>query len=201
MNDEISAISVEKLKTGDRESFARFVDETSGRAYRTVLQILGNEQDAEDVLQDTYMKAYRALPDFENRSSLATWLHRIAVNEALMVIRNRKPQMISVDDNQPFDAETEGEEMEIADFCCLPEAELLSNESRQFLDQAVQNLPEQLRVVFVMRDIEGLSIRETAEALGISENNVKIRLMRARLNLRHKLSKHFNKELVEGNRS
>lgn len=201
MNEKNSAISLDKLKTGDRESFARFIDETSGRVYRTALRITGNKQDAEDALQETYIKAYHTLPKFENRSSLATWLHRIAVNEALMVLRTHKTRTVSVEDTYPSDNESEGEEMEIIDFCCLPETELLTNESRQFLDEAVQNLPEQFRVVFVMRDIEGLSIRETAEVLGISENNVKIRLMRARLSLRQKLSKYFNKELMEKNQS
>ncbi len=201
MSEKNSAISLDKLKTGDRESFARFIDETSGRVYRTALRITGNKQDAEDALQETYIKAYHSLPKFENRSSLATWLHRIAVNEALMVLRTHKTLTVSVEDPYPSNNESEGEEMEITDFCCLPETELLTNESRQFLDEAVQNLPEQFRVVFVMRDIEGLSIRETAEVLGISENNVKIRLMRARLSLRQKLSKYFNKELMEKNQS
>ena len=78
------------LQNGDRQAFARLVDETSTQIYRTARQILGDEQDAEDVLQETYMKAFKALPTFEGRSSLSTWLHRIAVNEALMLIRKRK---------------------------------------------------------------------------------------------------------------
>ena len=168
-----NTISLESLKAGDREAFARLVDETSGHIYRVVLQILGDEQDAEDVLQETYIKAFRSLPDFEGRSSLTTWLYRIAVNEALMMVRKRRPQTVSVEENSTFDAEAESESMQIVDFCCLPEGEFLSSESRRFLDQAIQNLPETLRVVFVMRDIEGLSIEETAEALGLSESNVK----------------------------
>lgn len=173
------------------------VDETSGKIYRTLLQILGNEQDAEDILQETYLKAYRAIPEFENRSGLYTWLHRIALNEALMQIRIRKPQIVSIDDNEPFSDDLVIEQKDIVDFCCLPEGELLSKESRHFLDQAVQTLPESLRIVFVMRDIEGLSTQETADALQISENNVKIRLMRARMILRKKLSAYFNKFFIE----
>jgi RNA polymerase sigma-70 factor (ECF subfamily) len=88
--------------------------------------------------------------------------------------------------------------MELTDFCCLPEGELLSSESRRFLDQAVQNLPENLRVVFVMRDQEGLSIQDTAEALDLSENNVKTRLLRARLRLRQELSVYFRGKVQEG---
>jgi RNA polymerase sigma-70 factor, ECF subfamily len=189
-------ISLEALKAGDREAFAQMVDQTSGHVYHVALQILGDEQDAEDVLQETYLKALRSLPTFEGRSSLMTWLYRIAVNEALMAVRRRKPQAVSVEEPDPDD-EAETQEMEIVDFCCLPEGELLSAESRQALDQAVQHLPANLRVVFVMRDMEGLSIQNTAEALGLSENNVKTRLLRARLRLRQELSVYFGGRLKE----
>ena len=200
MTETANTISLEALKTGDREAFARLVDETSVHIYRVALQILGDDQDAEDVLQETYIKAFRALPDFEGRSSLTTWLYRIAVNEALMLVRKRKPQTISVEENTPFDAEAESDEMEIVDFCCLPEGELLSSESRRFLDQAVQNLPANLRVVFVMRDMEGFSIQETAEALNLSKNNVKTRLLRARLRLRQELSVYFGGKIQKESR-
>jgi RNA polymerase sigma-70 factor, ECF subfamily len=192
-----NTISLERLKAGDREAFARLVDETSGHIYRVALQIMGDEQDAEDVLQETYIKAFHSLPNFEGRSSLTTWLYRIAVNEALMMVRKRKLQTVSVEENNTFDPESESESMQIVDFCCLPEGELLSSESRRFLDQAIQNLPETLRVVFVMRDIEGLSIEETAEALGLSESNVKTRLLRARLRLRQELSVYFGGKIQE----
>jgi len=192
-----NTISLESLKAGDREAFASLVDETSGHIYRVVLQILGNEQDAEDVLQETYIKAFRSLPDFEGRSSLTTWLYRIAVNEALMMVRKRRPQTVSIEENSTFDAEAESESMQIVDFCCLPEGEFLSSESRRFLDQAIQNLPETLRVVFVMRDVEGLSIQETAEVLDLSESNVKTRLLRARLRLRQELSVYFGGKIQE----
>ncbi len=200
MNESVNMISVEALKTGDREAFAKLVEMTSAQIYRMMVRILGDQQDAEDVLQETYIKAFRSLPDFEGRSSITTWLYRIAVNEALMLVRKRKPQAISVDDNFSFDAEAESETMEITDFCCLPEGELLSSESRRFLDQAVQNLPENLRIVFVMRDQEGLSIQETAEALDLSESNVKTRLLRARLQLRQELSVYFRGKVQEENR-
>ncbi len=132
MTTEIE-LSLDKLKAGDREAFARLVDETSGHIYRLALQILGDEQDAEDVLQETYLKPFRSLPEFEGRSSLTTWLHRIAINEALMLVRKRKPQAVSLDEGNSFDPEEESEGMDIVDFCCLPEGELLSSESRHFL--------------------------------------------------------------------
>ena len=196
MNEIEKPIALEALKAGDLEAFAQMVDQTSGHIYHVALHILGDEQDAEDVLQETYLKALRSLPTFEGRSSLMTWLYRIAVNEALMAVRRRKPQALSVEEPDPDD-EAESQEMEIVDFCCLPEGELLSAEARRALDQAVQHLPASLRVVFVMRDMEGLSIQDTAEALGLSENNVKTRLLRARLRLRQELSVYFGGRLKE----
>jgi RNA polymerase sigma-70 factor, ECF subfamily len=194
------AISVEALKTGDRDAFAQLVDQTSGHIYRVALQILGSEQDAEDVLQETYIKAFRALPSFEGRSSLTTWLYRIAVNEALMLVRKHNPNQVSMEEGSPSEEEGEVEQMEIVDFCCLPEGELLTAESRRFLDKAIQSLPPNLRAAFVMRDMEGLSTQEAAEALGISENNVKIRLLRARLKLRQELSVYFGGKMQEEHR-
>ena len=189
--------TLEALRSGDREAFASLVEETSPQLYRTALQILANEQDAEDVLQETYIKALKALPEFEGRSSLSTWLHRIAVNEALMLLRKRKAPMLSVEEGTSFNGEEESEGMEIVDFCCLPEGELMTGESRLFMEQAIQKLPDTLRTVFVLRDLEGYSIQETAESLSLSESNVKTRLLRARLRLRHELSEYFSEKVVK----
>ncbi len=191
MNEQTKTNTLEQLRNGDREAFARLVNDTSTQVFRVAMQILGNEQDAEDVLQETYLKAMKALPQFEGRSSLSTWLHRIAVNEALMIVRKRKNIIMSVEENDLFDADEESEGMEIVDFCCLPEGELLTSESKRFMDRAIQKLPENLRTVFVLRDLEGFSIQETAESLKLTENNVKTRLLRARLKLRQELSGYF----------
>jgi RNA polymerase sigma-70 factor (ECF subfamily) len=190
------AFSLEALRAGDRAEFARFVEEYSRQVYRLGLKILNDPQDAEDVLQETFLKAYKALPAFEGRSSLSTWLYRIAVNEALMLARKRKPEMVSVDEDQESE-EGDLEPVQIVDWCCLPERELLNSESRRFLDAAIQQLSENLRVVFVLRDIEGLSIKDTAEALNLTETAVKTRLLRARLALREQLSSYFGERLVE----
>ncbi|MRS03520.1 sigma-70 family RNA polymerase sigma factor [bacterium] len=200
MNNNDQSEFLDLLIHGDRQAFARLVEETSTQIYRTARQILGDEQDAEDVLQETYIKALKAMPGFEGRSSLSTWLHRIAVNEALMMIRKRKAPTVSVDDNQPFDSDEESSGMEIVDFCCLPEKELLSVESRKFMDDAIQRLPQNLKTVFVLRDLEGLSIQETAEIMQITENNVKTRLLRARLRLRQELAAYYA-EKVEKEKS
>jgi RNA polymerase sigma-70 factor, ECF subfamily len=178
------------LRSGDRTEFARLVDATSASIYRLALKMLADPQDAEDVLQETYLKALHALPSFEGRSSLSTWLHRIAVNEALMILRKRRPQL-SIDEGNSDD-ENAPEPMQIVDFSHMPERELLSGEAQRFLDSAIQRLNSGLRAVFVLRDVEGLSIKETAEALNLTEMNVKTRLLRARLKLREELSAYFS---------
>jgi RNA polymerase sigma-70 factor (ECF subfamily) len=188
--------SLAALQSGDRAEFARLVDAYSGPIYRLALKMLNDPQDAEDVLQETFIKAYRALQTFEGRSSLSTWLYRIAVNEALMHLRQRKPGQVSIDAERETD-EGEGEPIQIVDWRALPEEELLSAETRQVMDHAIQRLPATLRSVFLLRDIEGLSVRETAEALEVSEAVVKTRLLRARLNLRDQLSVYFNERMTE----
>jgi RNA polymerase sigma-70 factor, ECF subfamily len=186
--------SVEALKAGDRAEFARLVEAYSERIYRLALKILNDEQDAEDVLQETFIKALRGLASFEGRSSLSTWLYRIAVNEALMMVRRRRPDAVSIDAEKD-DGEGESEPEEIVDWCCLPEGELMGTEARRFLDQAIQRLSPALRAVFVLRDIEGLSVKETAETLGLTEAVIKTRLLRARLKLREALSGYFAERL------
>lgn len=182
--------SLEALQSGDRAEFARLVEEYSNQIYRLGLKMLNNAQDAEDILQETFIKAFRHLGGFDGRSSVSTWLYRIATNEALMLIRRRKNIEVSID--EPFPPlEGDQEPVDIVDFCCLPERELLSSEARRYLDQAIEELPWNLRVVFVLRDIEGLSTRETAQVLDLSETAVKTRLSRARMRLRQLLSRYF----------
>lgn len=194
-----SFLSLEALKQGDRHELARMVDLYSDKIYRLALKFTNNPQDAEDVLQETFLKAMRALPEFEGRSSLSTWLYRIAVNESLMLLRKQKPDLALDTPAEEEDSEEGGSSngLILADWCCLPEEELLSEESRRFLDQAIQQLPATLRSVFILRDIEGMSIRETADLLGLTETNVKTRLLRARLFLRQQLSRYFGERLKE----
>ncbi len=181
---------LDRLKQGDRQAFSELVDRYSDRLYHLALKILNNPQDAEDVLQEAYLKALRYIGGFDGRSSVATWLYRIATNEALMMLRRKHPETVSID--EPVEGEDgEGEPLQIVDWCCIPEHELMNGEVRQELDQAVQLLPTTLRVVFVLRDMEGLSTQETADVLGLSETAVKTRLSRARLRLREELSVYF----------
>jgi len=191
---DFSPAFVDRLTAGDRTAYAELVEKTSARIYGLALRMLSNEQDAEDVLQETYLKAYKALPDFEKRSSLTTWLYRIAANEALMVIRKKKPlqQSIELDDDNDEDQAPP----EIVDWRFLPEKELASAETRRMLQEAVDHLSPALRIVFLLRDVQGLSVRETADILGVNENVVKTRLVRARLKLRDDLSGYFHERMV-----
>lgn len=191
-------LSLELLRKGDKSEFAQMVEIHSAFVYRLALKMLGVEQDAEDVLQETFIKAYKALPNFDGRSSLSTWLYRIATNEALMILRKRKGKVapLSIDETLEM-AEGEMEPLQIVDWCCMPEEELMSAETRQYLNQAVEMLPHSLRMVFLLRDIEGLSTRETAEVLELSETAVKTRLSRARLRLREILTGYFRDRMAE----
>jgi RNA polymerase sigma-70 factor (ECF subfamily) len=189
--------SVEALRKGDRAEFARLVDAFSGPVYRLAIKILGDEQDAEDALQETFLKVYNHLGEFEGRSSLSTWIYRIAVNEALMILRQRKGPVASLDEEREG-VEGDIEPSEIVDWRSLPEEELLSDEGRRLLEMAINELPASLKVVFLLRDIEGLSIRETAEALELTETAVKTRLLRARLRLRERLSVYYGEKMMEG---
>ena len=187
-------ISLSALQAGDRAEFARLVDAYSSQIYLLGLKMLGNPQDAEDVLQNTFLNALLHVAEFEGRSSLQTWLYRIAANEALMLIRRRKPE-VSLETPESGDEENLVPR-QFVDWSALPEQELLSGEGKQALDQAVAQMPEPLRIVFILRDVEGLSIRETAEALDLTETNVKTRLLRARMFLRERLSTYYGERLI-----
>lgn len=189
--------SLEALRNGDRNEFSRLVEKYSGKLYRLGLKMLGNPQDAEDILQETYVKAIRGIKNFDGRSSVSTWLYRIAVNEALMHLRRKRPDIVSIEEPDETDSEDQ-EPLQIVDWCCMPERELMSGEVRRRLDQAIEKLPDSLRVVFVLRDVEELSTLQTAEVLGLSETAVKTRLSRARMRLREELSVYFNERMVAG---
>lgn len=188
-------ISLEALIAGDRAEFARMVDAYSNPIYRLGLRMLGNSQDAEDVLQNTFLNALTHLPAFEGRSSLLTWLYRIAANEALMLIRKKKPE-VNLEDAQADDNAVDLKPTQFIDWSALPEEELLSGEGKKVLEDTIQGLPEAMRIVFLLRDIEGLSIKETADALNLTETNVKTRLLRARMFLREQLSSYYGEHFI-----
>ena len=195
MVEPVEDFTLEALRAGDRAEFSRLVEAYSANIYRLALRMLNQPQDAEDVLQETFLKAFRHLKNFDGRSKLSTWLFRIATNEALMLLRRRRPGQVSLDEPVMGD-EGDQEPLQIVDWCCLPEKEMMSQEARKHLDAAIDQLPHSLRVVFLLRDIEDLSTLETAEVLGLSETAVKTRLSRARMRLRELLSPYFGERLL-----
>ena len=194
METTVQDISIEDLRAGDRTQFARLVDIYSGPIYHLGLRMLGREQDAEDVLQNTFLNVLTHISNFEGRSSISTWLYRIAANEALMLLR-RKRSEVNIDDTNSDEDGDQPTPTVFVDWGALPEDELLSAEGKKALDQAIQTLPETLRIVFLLRDVQDLSIKETAEILGLSEANIKTRLLRARLYLRERLSVYYGERL------
>jgi len=187
-------IDIDKLIQRDRKEYAALVDSYSDKVYRLALRMTGDEQDAEDVLQETFIKVFKYIDGFKGLSSLSTWIYRIAMNEALMLLRKHRPEGYSLDE------ENEDEDItprQIASWGALPEKALVSSETAHHLQVAVMRLPETLRSVFLLRDTEQFSVKETAEALGISEGAVKVRLLRARLKLREYLSVYFSEPSLE----
>ncbi len=185
---------LERARAGDAAAFTELVEKYERKIYRLAKHITQNDEDAEDVLQETFLKAYSHLGSFEGQSKFYTWIVRIAVNESLMKLRKRKSdRTVSLDEPQ----ETGGEETvtrEIAVWDEDPEQKYSQEELREILDGAVNSLKPSFRTVFVLRDIEELSTEETAETLGISIPAVKSRLLRARLQLREKLTRFFRRK-------
>ena len=184
---------VMQSRDGDSTAFGELVRRYEGKIFRLAQHVTQNREDAEDVLQETFMKAYEHLDQFKGDSKFYTWIVRIAVNQALMKLRRRKTDK-SVSLDETIDT---GEDMvvrEIAAWGEDPEQQLSREELGSILDTAIQSLEPLYRSVFVLRDIEELSTEETAEALGLSVPAVKSRLLRARLQLREKLTRFFKRK-------
>ena len=195
-NPEIPAVSdaemVARAKAGELDAFEALTSRYEQRVYSLALRMLRQEQDAEDVTQQTFLSALENLAGFRGDASFATWLLRIATHAALKVIRKRRGL-----DTVSLEGATEEEDQfgtiphpeYIADWRQSPEQLVQRNEIQRLLDEALAKLDEKHRLVFLLRDVEGLSVKETAEALGLSEANTKVRLLRARLQLREQLTR------------
>jgi RNA polymerase sigma-70 factor (ECF subfamily) len=178
---------VEALQHGDRSACNDLVERYAGKIYGVALRLTRHPNEAEEVLQETFIAACRGVEDFQARSSLGTWLYRIATNNGLMRMRRQQPDVVSVEDLEVDGFETL-EPIDLAPWPIEPEADVLSEELRQEMARAVDELPESLRAAFVLRDLEGLSTDEAAEVLDITPGALKVRLHRARLALRESLS-------------
>ncbi len=188
---------VSRAQQGDQDAFSELVNLYSERIYNLGLRILKNPDDAADILQETFVAVYEKINTFDGRSNFFTWLYRIATNFALMKLRKERRKVLTDQDMEgQFDSP---DDMPIQEWKDLPLQDMLSEEFRRHLDEAVDQLSDIYRSVFVLRDLENLSIKETSQILGISESNVKIRLKRARVFLREKLATYMS-EYVRDNK-
>jgi RNA polymerase sigma-70 factor, ECF subfamily len=191
---------VKAAQQGDVGAFEQLIKKYDRNVFRIANHITQNREDAEDVVQDAFLKAYQKLDQFQGNSKFYTWIVRIAVNEALMKLRKRKSdKLVSMDEDVETDEGTITREF--ADWSPNPEQQYNQAELNDILSRTIQGLPASFRTVFVLRDVEGLSTEETAEMLGLSVPAVKSRLLRARLQLRERLSRHFkSKKGNDGNK-
>ncbi len=185
---------VRHAKAGDFAAVEALTTRYEQKVFSLALRMLRQHQDAEDVTQQTFLSALQHLPEFREESSFSTWLLRIATHAALKVIRKRRGlETVSLD--AATDSGPDGEPIPhpefIADWRESPRELVARRETRRLLDEALNQLDDKHRLVFLLRDVEGFSVRETAEQLGLSEVNVKVRLLRARLALRERLTREF----------
>jgi RNA polymerase sigma-70 factor (ECF subfamily) len=186
---EDEPLLVAAAKAGDAAAFEELVNRYERKIFRLTMNITRNHEDAEDAMQDAFMKAYRHLGSFQEDSRFYTWLVRIAANEALMRLRKRRPNQFSLD--EPIEGAEDLMPREIEDWGPSPEQRYAQSEMRDILNAVIDQLEPEFRVVFVLRDVEGFSTEETAAAVGLSIPAVKSRLLRARLKLRQKLNRYF----------
>ncbi len=183
---------VSALQQGDRYACNDLVEQYSGKIYSVALRLTGHPVEAEEVLQETFINACQGVENFEGRSSLGTWLYRIATNNGLMHLRRRKTATVPLD-GLPEDLD-EYWPRQVQHWDWEPESITLTDELRQVMDEAVATLPDSLQTAFILRDLEGLSTKEAAEVLGIRPGNLKVRLHRARLMLRERLATYFDEQ-------
>lgn len=184
---------LEAISEGRPDAFDAFVDRYGRRILAFGLRMCGQREDAEDVFQETLLKAFQSLEKVNDPGAVRTWLFRVASNQCLMKRRREAPKReVPLESYKPdgFDL---GEPAEIADWSRLPEDEARRTELHAALEGALQALAPELRIVVLLRDVEGLSTRETAEALSLGASAVKMRLHRARLALREHLSLYAEK--------
>ncbi len=189
---------VRLAQEGDRRAFDELVRRYQDKVYRLALRILRNEDDAAETLQEAFLSAYRGIKNFKAESTFSTWLYRVATNAALMRYRRRREGHVSLEQSQ-----TPGDDVEpltIPDWSTMPLSELLDRETREVMEEGIDKLPEELRTVFVLRDVEGMSNAEVAEVLDLSVPAVKSRLHRARLALRDRLNRYFADRLTRRDR-
>lgn len=185
---------VELARQGDREALSKLVNKYSERVYNLALRILRNREEAEDILQETFITVLEKLHTFDGRSSFFTWIYRIATNASLMQLRKKKMVFQQISEDPDFQESVESRVF--IDWTQDPSVNIYDAEVKKKIDVAINKLSDIYRSVFILRDIEGLSIKETSQILNISEENVKIRLRRARQYLQDDLSDYFEERVA-----
>lgn len=176
---------VDRILNGEKHLYESLMRKFNLRLYRMGMVIINDDQEVEDVMQTAYLNAYLHLPDFQKKSSFGTWLTRIFINESLLIVKRRKKQRQALDETREivYDNKT-------------PLIGLMNKELKTILEKSIANLPEKYRLVFVMREIEEISTRETMEVLNLSESNVKVRLNRAKEILRTDLGEYYKSSQI-----
>ena len=180
---------ISRILLGEKNLYASIIRKYNQRLYRVAISITKDDAEAEEVMQVAYIKAYENLGKFEFKSAFSTWISRILINESLLWIRKRKQSFHINDDTakniihqqQSVDSQT-------------PLMKVINSELKKILEDAIMQLPEKYRTVFVMREIENMNVQETQECLDLTEANVKVRLNRAKSILRNSLSEYYKKE-------
>lgn len=185
-------------QAGDTRAFDELVERYQDKVWRLAFKILRHEDDAEEALQDAFLSAYRGLKNFKVESTFSTWLYRVATNAALMKYRKRREGHVSLEQSQS--QYEDAEPLAVPDWSSQPDEELLDAETREVLEEGMERLPEELRTVFVLRDVQGLSNAEVAKVLDVSIAAVKSRLHRARIALRDRLNRYFAGKLTRRER-
>jgi len=179
-----------QAKEGDKLAQGKIVKQYEHMVYNIALRLMGNAEDAEGVMQETFIKVLDALPSFRGDSKLSTWIYRIAANFAMMELRKRKRIFLSLDDY------TFNENRDFASFTRSitenPETLLQNNELREVMDEAIEELPPKYKTAFVMKDLQGLSLKQVAKILDMNIATVKTHVRRARLFLRDKLTDYVH---------
>ena len=187
-------VLVQAVRGGDVAAFEQLVKRYDAKLLRIAQNVTHNSEDAEEVVQEAFFKAYQKLDQFQGHAKFSTWLIRITLNESLMKLRKQRATLKQLVDNDvDADSDSERRQFDVADWAPNPEMLYRASEFREILITSLQRLSPALKVVFVLRDIEEHSLRETSEILNLTETAVKTRLSRARLQLREDLSKYFKK--------
>jgi RNA polymerase sigma-70 factor (ECF subfamily) len=188
-------VLVERVRSKDVAAFEELLGRYENKLYRLAMRFVRNENDAQEILQEAFLSAWRNLPGFEGRAQFGSWMYRVTVNAALMFLRarSRHPEVM-LDDVEPAILHKAAEQSvhgSSEDWSQRPDEQLQSEELRRHIQEAADALPEGLRTVFLVRDVEGMSTEETAELLGLSLPAVKTRLHRARLAMREAIGRYF----------